>query len=350
MTGRNHDYTFKIAEETLDRIKALGLPADPAGFELWYTYVTGANEPLNRCINAAIEERGTLSIEECEKIQEAFAPHSRMSSAVGHVSTKVSAEIDHIVEMLSELILSTAQGRQDCIKASRKLENEADRDTICAISDTLIESLRVIELQHAALEQQLIASKAEVEAANHALAMVTAQANMDSVTGLANRRGFDAALQRAAERTGTDGAAPFCLLMIDIDHFKLFNDRLGHLMGDTVLRLISAMLRQSVKADDFVARYGGEEFAIILPDADFQGAVAIAEQIRLKIMSRELKKRSTGEALGKITVSIGIAAFRPGDRARSVVERADAQLYDAKHSGRNCTRCEPAVAPLAQVG
>jgi diguanylate cyclase len=350
MTSRNHEYTFKVAQEALDRIKALGLPADPAGFELWYTYVTSANEPLNRCINAAIGEKGTLSIEEFEKIQEDFTPHSQMSSTIGHVSTKISAEIDHIVEMLSELILSTAQGRQDCIKASRRLENEADRDTVCAISDTLIESLRTIELQHAALERQLIESKAEVEAANHALAMVTAQANMDSVTGLANRRGFDAALQQATERASAGSAVPFSLLMIDIDHFKLFNDRFGHLMGDTVLRLISAMLRQSVKANDFVARYGGEEFAIILPDADLQGAVAIAEQIRLRVMSRQLKMRSTGEALGRITVSIGIAAFRSGDRARGVVERADAQLYDAKHSGRNCTRYEQAVAPLAQAG
>lgn len=349
MTSRDHEYTFKVAQETLDRIKALRLPADPAAFELWYTYVTGTNETLNRTVNSAFHDKGTLSFEEFEGIQADFASHSRMTSTIGQTSTKVSAEIDRVVEMLSELILSTAQGRQDCVKASRKLETNTDRDAVRAISDTLIESLRAIELQHDALERQLSVSKAEVEAAKDALAKVTAQANLDSVTGLANRRGFDAALERTTERARA-GEMSYSLLMIDIDNFKLFNDRFGHLMGDTVLRLISAMLRQSVKEHDFVARYGGEEFVIILPNVDLHGAAAIAEKIRAKVMSRELKKRSTGEVLGAITVSVGIAAFCSGDRSRNVVERADARLYDAKHSGRNCIRYENIAEPFARVG
>ncbi len=349
MSSRDHDYTLKIAQETLERIRALSLPADPAAFELWYTYVTGVNEPLNRCINTIIEEKGSLSIDELEKIQEDYVSHSQLCSTAGQVTTKVSAEIDHIVGMLSELILSTAQGREDCAKASSRLESAEDREAVRAISDTLIESLRTIEVQHAALERQLIASRAEVEAANHALAKVTAQANMDSVTGLANRRGFDAALEKAAARAHA-GKTPFSLLLIDIDHFKHFNDRFGHLMGDTVLRLISVSLRQSIKGLDFAARYGGEEFAIILSDIELPGAVAFAEQIRTKIMSRELKKRSTGANLGTITVSIGAATYRSGDRARNVVERADAWLYEAKNAGRNCTRYENFEGTAAQAG
>lgn len=349
MSSRDHDYTLKIAQETLERIKALGLPADPAGFELWYTYVTGVSEPLNRCINTIIEEKGSLSVDELEKIQEDFASHSRLYSAAGQATSKISGEIDQIVGMLSELILSTAQGREDCAKASSKLETAEDRDAVRAISDTLIESLRAIELQHTALERQLIASRAEVEAANHALAKVTTQANLDSVTGLANRRGFDAALERATARAAA-GKGSFSLLMIDIDHFKRFNDRFGHLMGDTVLRLISVALRQSIKEHDFAARYGGEEFAIILSGIDLPAAIAFAEQIRTKIMSRELKKRSTGTNLGTLTVSIGAATFRPNDRARNIVERADTWLYEAKHAGRNCTRYEDFEGITAQAG
>jgi diguanylate cyclase len=349
MSSRDHDYTLKIAHETLERIKALSLPADPAAFELWYTYVTGVNEPLNRCINTIVEEKGSLSIDELDKIQEDFISHSRLCATAGQVTTKISGEIDQIVGMLSELILSTAQGREDCAKASSRLDAAEDREAVRAISDTLIESLRTIEVQHAALERQLIASREEVQAANHALAKVTAQANLDSVTGLANRRGFDAALERAAARAHS-GKPSFSLLLIDIDHFKQFNDRFGHLMGDTVLRLISVALRQSIKEHDFAARYGGEEFAIILSDMDLPGAVAFAEKIRTRIMSRELKKRSTGANLGTITVSIGAATYRPGDRARNIVERADAWLYEAKNAGRNCTRYENFEETAAQVG
>jgi diguanylate cyclase len=348
MSSRNHDYTFNIAQETLDRIKALALPADPASFELWYTYVTGINQPLNRHINTLLETKGSISVDELEDLQKEFVSHSQIFANVGRVSTKITAEVDQIVSMLSELILSTAQGREDCAKMASVLDNCTTVEAVRAISDTLIDTLRAIELQHAALEKQLFASRAELDAANHALAKVTAQANLDSVTGLANRRGFDAALERAME--GAESGKTFSLLMIDIDHFKLFNDRFGHLMGDTVLRLISVALRQSVKKEDFAARYGGEEFAIILFSGDLSDAVALAEDIRTKIMSRELKKRSTGANLGVMTVSIGVAAYRPGDRARSLLERADALLYEAKHSGRNCTRYETTAKALAEAG
>jgi diguanylate cyclase len=349
MVSRDHNYTFEIAQETLERIKALGLPADPASFELWYTYVTRVNEPLNRCINTIIQEKGSLSLEELERIETNFAPDLQASSAIGNASTKISCEVDHVIELLSELILSTAQGREDCAKASRKLVSASDRDAVRAISDTLVESLRSIELQHTALERQLVHAKAQVNAAIHALAMVTAQANLDSVTGIANRRAFDVALDRTVERARS-GTTSFCLLMIDIDHFKAFNDHYGHLMGDTVLRLIGAMLRQSIRESDFAARYGGEEFAVILSDADSAAAVSVAEKIRTKIMGRQLKKRSTGETLGTITVSIGIAQYRSGDESRTIVERADARLYDAKHSGRNCTRYEADLEPLSRAG
>jgi diguanylate cyclase len=111
-------------------------------------------------------------------------------------------------------------------------------------------------------------------------------------------------------------------------------------MGDSVLSLIGAMLKQSMKVQDTVARYGGEEFTVILPNASLSGATALAEQIRGKIMRRELKMRSSGEYLGTITVSIGVAEFRSGERAWHVVERADTCLYEAKRAGRNCTRYE----------
>jgi diguanylate cyclase len=347
MAARNHDYTFNIARETLARIKALGLPADPTSFELLYTYVSGANEALNHRVNAIIEEKGSISLDELEEIQQEFSLQSRLSSAFGRATTKISGEVDQIVGMLSELILSTAQGRKDCADASSRLDECTDRDVVRAISDTLIESLRAIELQHAALERQLITARADLDVANHDLAKVTAQANLDSVTGLANRRGFDAALERATE-LARGGKTSFSLLLIDIDNFKLFNDRFGHLMGDTVLRLISVMLRQSINERDFVARYGGEEFAVILSGADLTAAVAIAEKIRTTVMSRQLKKRSTGENLGAITISTGVTTFGVGDRTRSIVERADAWLYEAKRSGRNCTRYE--VASLAEAG
>jgi diguanylate cyclase len=134
--------------------------------------------------------------------------------------------------------------------------------------------------------------------------------------------------------------------MIDIDHFKSFNDRFGHVTGDSVLRLIGAALKQSIKGQDIAARYGGEEFAVILPNTDLRGAVAVAEQVRHKIASGELKRRSDGQCLGAITVSIGVATHQRGERFRMMIEYADACLYEAKRAGRNCTRCEDGEAGM----
>ena len=111
----------------------------------------------------------------------------------------------------------------------------------------------------------------------------------------------------------------------------------GHLTGDQVLRLVGVTMRERVRSKATLARFGGEEFGVILPETSLDSARATAEQVRENVMSRELVKRSTGESLGKVTISLGIAAFRPGDSCISLLERADQCMYRAKRAGRNRT-------------
>jgi diguanylate cyclase len=128
--------------------------------------------------------------------------------------------------------------------------------------------------------------------------------------------------------------------MADVDHFKSFNDRYGHLTGDQVLRLVAIAVKQNVKGRDTAARYGGEEFVIALPNTALQSAITVADHIRRAVMTKELMKRSSGERLGRVTVSIGVAVLRPNDSAQSLIERADNCLYAAKRNGRNRVICE----------
>src|SRR5690606_26359339 len=128
---------------------------------------------------------------------------------------------------------------------------------------------------------------------------------------------------------------PLCLMIIDIDHFKSFNDTYGHQTGDQVLRLVAMTLKSNIKGQDLAARYGGEEFVAILPSTDIEGAVIVAENIRRAIQAKQLLKRSTNEKLGRITASFGVAAYQSGDTAGMLIERADRCLYAAKHAGRN---------------
>ena len=131
------------------------------------------------------------------------------------------------------------------------------------------------------------------------------------------------------------GNSPLCLMLLDIDHFKNFNDTYGHQTGDQVLRLVAMTLKSNIKGKDLAARYGGEEFVAILPETDLEGAIIVADNIRKAIQAKELLKRSTNEKLGRITASFGVAVFRPADTASTLIERADRCLYAAKHAGRN---------------
>jgi len=137
--------------------------------------------------------------------------------------------------------------------------------------------------------------------------------------------------------------------MLDIDHFKRFNDHYGYQVGDEVLWIVESHLKENLKDKDFPSRYGGEEFIVLLLNTKLDKANIVAEQIRENISKKGLKIKKTEQSLGNITVSVGVSEFREGDTAASVVERADSALYLAKDSGRNNVKLEKDVESMAAV-
>lgn len=170
--------------------------------------------------------------------------------------------------------------------------------------------------------------------ANQELARVSAT---DGLTQAANRRAFEERLDEEWRRASRDGV-PLTLLMIDIDHFKAYNDRYGHQAGDECLRLITRDFRTRLRRPaDFLARYGGEEFAIILPDTDLSGALIVAEDLRRRTMALEIA-HGTSPVAGVVTLSIGVAEAEPAANnwsATDLVTASDRALYRAKRLGRN---------------
>jgi diguanylate cyclase len=133
--------------------------------------------------------------------------------------------------------------------------------------------------------------------------------------------------------------------MLDIDHFKQFNDKFGHLLGDEVLKIVARAITYCVRGKDIVARYGGEEFCVLLPGTPLSGAMKVADTIRTTIAMRDLKRKDTGESFGSITVSVGAAQFRSRgeDDIDALVKRADDALYRSKMAGRNRVTGESAA-------
>ncbi len=159
-------------------------------------------------------------------------------------------------------------------------------------------------------------------------------AYVDGLTGLHNRRWLDQAFRRQVDR-GLRDKRPLSILMIDIDHFKRFNDTYGHLVGDSTLRTVANVLGETVRPGDLLARYGGEEFSVLLPDTDAEQALVVAERLRAAV---ERPRENDDGPMPAITISVGETQLRPDDSIEQMLERADEALYLAKTAGRNCVR------------
>jgi diguanylate cyclase len=241
--------------------------------------------------------------------------------------------------MIDAAVGSATHYTESLAHATQSLGTAKDRDGLRTIVETLVRATRDMEENNGRLEQSLKASKHEINQLQVNLEAVRNESLTDPLTSLANRKYFDQALDKYIAQSFASGE-PVSLLLTDIDHFKAFNDTFGHLTGDQVLRLVALAVKQNVKGQDVAARYGGEEFAVILPNTALRAALTVADHIRRAVMTKELMKRSTGEHLGRVTVSIGVAALQKGDTSQSLIERADSCLYTAKRCGRNRVMCE----------
>ena len=343
-----HQRTLAFAEIALGQIRALAQPASPRNYEIWYNYATGYNPALNRAINQMIEQKGGLGEADLDQIYNAYIGTTRVGDQIDTVGARVLDEIKQVLEMIDAASGSATSYSEDLADASAKLAGAYDGDTLRAVIERLVDGARAMGLNNKKLEASLSASKQEIEQLQQNLAVVRSESLTDPLTSLSNRKSFDASLIKAIE-AAKQRNEPLSLMMADVDHFKQFNDKFGHLTGDQVLRLVATTLKQKVKGQDIAARYGGEEFVIALPKTELRSAATVAEQIRRAVMAKELMKRSSGQRLGRVTISAGIALLRPGDTAQTLIERADACLYAAKHQGRNRVICESDPQATADV-
>ena len=347
MAGRVDDYerTTAFADIAFGQMKALRQPASPRNFEIWYAYASGYHPALNQQINATLKAKGTISEADLVQMYENFLSPTRLTERIDLVGSQVKGEIDQVMAMIDAAVGSATSYTESLAGATEQLVQSKERDGLRTIVETLVQTTKAMEISNRSLEERLHASKKEINDLQENLAAVRTESLTDPLTQLANRKFFDSTLEKSIVEAVERNEA-LSLMLTDIDHFKAFNDNFGHLTGDQVLRLVAMSVKHNVKGKDTAARYGGEEFAVILPNTTLRAAVTVAEHIRRAVMAKELMKRSTGENLGRMTISIGVATLRKADTGQSLIERADMCLYAAKRHGRNRVICQtdPEVA------
>jgi len=334
-----HERTMAFAEVALGQIRSLRQTAIPRNYEIWYIYATGYNAPLNKIINETLARHGKLTEADLEQIYETYLSHLKTTDRIDKVGARVIGEIDDVMRLIADALGMSASYDASLSGASEKLRTARSAEQVKTIVESLLRSTHEMRETNKALEQRLSLSKNEISNLQQSLEAIRAESLTDPLTGLGNRKYFDRMIEMAVQNALANNE-PLSLLMFDIDHFKSFNDSYGHLTGDQVLRLVGMSLKQTIKGQDITARYGGEEFAVVLPNTALRQALTVADHIRRAVMAKELKKKSTGEILGRVTISIGVSMLKPGDDTDALIERADGCLYAAKRNGRNRVICE----------
>lgn len=350
MTDDTFETSLKTATEALQQIKAHRVPANPQNYELWYTYARGSNQKLNEALNEIKASGKPITPDEAERVYEAHVAPQGLSERVEEVGALIGNEIDEVAKMIDEALSSSGSYSSSLEEAVKALRESSDPSHVATIVRTLVSATTEMQQHNRDLESRLVESRGQITELQQNLETVRRESLTDALTGIANRKQFDHMLRQMTKAAETT-KRPFSLVLCDIDHFKSFNDKHGHQTGDQVLRLVGHTLRASLRGNQLPARYGGEEFAILLPQSDLKAAGVIAEQIRRSIRGKELVKRSTGEALGRITMSFGVAEFGPGKSGEELIRRADVCLYAAKAAGRDRVKDErdPDVAGLPDV-
>ncbi len=328
--------TLKLANSALALATAHLTPPNPNTYEFWYTYVDGQNTELKDQADSLLDKGpGNISGYDIEQLCDEYI---RKEEAQQDIESEASAELSNELKTMREVLknyLEQSESFSDTLAVSTKdLSSLSTVEQITkAVQCVLAENERM-QRETSGLRSSVKKSQNQITTLEARLEKAREVSLCDPLTKLHNRRHYDKTLPKFIFKASLDGR-PLCLAVADIDHFKRINDTFGHHVGDGVLKLFSDLLSKSVKGRDLVARYGGEEFVIVLPETTMEDAFTLVEKIRENLQGMKLAVRKTGEVIGNVTASFGIAQLQDADDKESLFERADALLYQAKEAGRN---------------
>ena len=319
----------------------------PVSYAVWFDYVAQTNPPLRAAIDEHLAREGTL---------DEFATHALFTRHVADVDPETAQRVvDQMQRVLGGIGESAGAAGAHAARYGASLAQLAGAlvrgDTARGIEDAgaarngpvprkladvvaeVIADTGTMRSQIGALQQRLVDSRREIDRLRDEVRRAREESLRDSLTGLANRRAFDQALAACLAVPHPAVQGPW-LLMSDIDHFRRVNDSFGHAFGDQVLKAVAEALRGLAPAGATLARVGGEAFALLVPELDAAGALALAERVRMHVGGARIRRPEQAEA-ERVTLSVGVAGGLVGQTPQALLERAAAALKQAKDGGRD---------------
>ncbi len=322
-------------EKAIEVLAQHQIPPAPVCHLIAYQYASGRDAALNQRIDQQVAARVSVDGHLFRHLFEEF-----------YLDETGPQQMDEHLSDLHHLLYQVLQGVTAACSHTELFDETLRQQTAALNGNPSVEDLRTIAgklleattrsiQQNRLMQEQLQSVEQQTQHLQDEVKKLRDEVSTDPLTGLYNRKALNTRMESLLERVDGPDKAPFSVLMLDIDHFKRFNDQFGHIIGDEVIRRVGITMRELLRKEDFPARYGGEEFTVLLPSTDIDAAAGIARTIHKAVGNLTLIRRSTKQRLPGITISVGAAVVRPDDNCETLLERADQALYLAKEWGRN---------------
>lgn len=332
------DEIREISLKVISAAESFNIPLTKENYLTWYEYFEGNNTELKAEVDDIKQKKKEFTPQICSYL---YTKHisAEKNKMMNHVQAETQKMLKEVLSNILDASDASSNYEKKISAYSEGLSDAEDTHQVQNIISSIIEESKLIAKSNRNLQKEFEKASAQTNALNQKLKKIESQALTDTLTGLYNRRAFDKDIQNLLEKYKQNGEL-FSIIILDIDHFKKFNDTYGHQTGDEVLKNVGEILLKGSNGNNIPYRYGGEEFVILLPGSKLEDAAVLAEQIRIRIAVKRATDPGTGAEIDKITTSLGISQINPEDDIQSVIERADKALYHAKDSGRNTIKTE----------
>ncbi len=322
-----------LLKQTLPEMNKRNIPTTPENYSIWYEYVNGENNKLIEAINNLDKQRATFSGKVLKELHLEYIANAHQA-AVNQLSTSVKEIINDFLTKISSEGEGLTHYANTLSEFSKRVEGVNDIEDIKQLITHLLDETRKREDATQSMQTSLETMAMEMKKLRAEVSKLNSEATTDSLTKVNNRRAFEMEIDNCVSASKAE-SKPLCLLFVDLDHFKTFNDKFGHTIGDKVLRFVATLLKNNIKGSDSVSRFGGEQFTILLPETEYNDALKVAENIRERLSKQTLSDSAEKIELGTITASIGVANYKYGESSEELVRKADKCMHEAKREGRN---------------